>query len=119
MSNIRELLPLSFISLVFLSFSAFIKISDIFFIVKGNGNQFEDIWVFIKSVKAFNCRFYLLCFIFDPANVAFSSTTLFAKPFSRVFLNADTSPIYLYIVIVKYEYKIYLMNFIYFYCTAT
>lgn len=78
------------------------------------GNQFEDIWVFIKSVKAFNCRFYLLCFIFDPANAAFSSTTLFAKPFLRVFLNADTSPIYLYIVIVKYEYKIYLINFIYF-----
>lgn len=76
-SNIRDLLPLSFLS--FLLFSAFIKISNVFFfIVKGNGNQFEDIWVFIKSVQAFNCRFYLLCFIFDPA---FSATTLFANPF--------------------------------------
>lgn len=28
----------------------------------------------------------------------------------RVFLNADTSPIYLYIVIVKYEYDVYLIN---------
>lgn len=37
----------------------------------------------------------------------------------RVSLNADTSPIYLYIIIVKYENKIYLINFIYFYCTAT
>lgn len=35
-----------------------------------------NIWVFIKSVKAFHCRFYLLCFIFNAANVAFSSTTL-------------------------------------------
>lgn len=42
-----------------------------------------------------------------------------APPLFEDLLNADTSPIYLYIVIVNYKYKIYLMNFIHFYCTAT
>lgn len=90
--------------------------------MKGNGNQFDDIHVFIKPVKAFDCRFLfylLLCYI-QPCKRCFQlqHLTLFAKTI-RVFLNADTSPIYLYIVIAKYEYTIYLINFIYCYCTAT
>ncbi len=31
----------------------------------------------------------------------------------------NTSPVDMYIVIVEYEYKIYLINLIYLYCTAT
>lgn len=44
------------------------------------------LWVSNVSVKAFSWRFYLLCFIFDPANSAFSSTA-----WTRVILRADSS----------------------------
>lgn len=43
-----------------------------------------------------------------------SAPPLCCNPFWRVLWNADTSPISLYIVIVKYEYKIYLIHFIFF-----
>lgn len=44
-----------------------------------------------------------------------SAPPLCCNPFWRVLWNADTSPISLYIVIVKYEYKIYLIHFIFFF----
>lgn len=44
--------------------------------MRANGNQFEDKCIFIKYVKSFD----LLCFIFHPANFAFSSNISFANP---------------------------------------
>lgn len=44
--------------------------------MRANGNQFEDKCIFVKYVKSFD----LLCFIFHPANFAFSSNILFANP---------------------------------------
>lgn len=77
-----ELLPLPFF---FLSFFPFVNISKIFFIVKGNGNRFEGIWISIESVKAFICRFYLLCFFYWTLKTSHSAPphclqTLFKSP---------------------------------------
>lgn len=80
-SNIRA----SPSSIFFLSFFPFVNISKIFFIVKGNGNRFEGIWISIESVKAFICRFYLLCFFYWTLKTSHSAPphclqTLFKSP---------------------------------------
>lgn len=64
----------SFLSF-FLLFFASIKISNMCFIVKGNGNQFEDIQVFIKSVKVFDCRFLFIIVLYSIVQRLHSAST--------------------------------------------
>lgn len=88
-------------------------VSDIKYFLYYEG-KWEPVWRYMCNyyyVKAFNCRFALSCFV---------SCKLWSQLSHFVcFLNADTSPTYLYIAIRQYEYKIYLIHLISSYCKTT